>query len=281
MKVDASAVRLLERVEAALSFLLGQMTRKTDFTKKRRDSLFLTLQVAIVAIFISFNAFLIFSTESEIPSGVSASIVHSELRRLDKNLMDLNVAEAVSLNEVAQVESVVLTNTYSTHDTVVIDERRGFLNKLKGVTRGLKTKVGKVSYSIKSFFRRRFSKRTRTGKTTAKNSTSPAQSATVAQVSQTESSMETSISIPLDNSSNDTSCNHIVDHTNDHVEMDITKLSLSEQHVSLLYKAHQSVLAKNENNKLWAEETKMVLSPHLAYRYYISVDWSDTYNENR
>eukprot|EP01034_Spumella_vulgaris_P029316 gene29316-36343_t len=61
--------------------------------------------------------------------------------------------------------------------------------------------------------------------------------------------------------------------------MDIRKLTLTSTQIETLHKAHQSVLEKSDKYNEWAAETQLVLSPHLAYRYYVSVDWSDTYNE--
>ena len=65
----------------------------------------------------------------------------------------------------------------------------------------------------------------------------------------------------------------------DHIEQDVTKMNLTSTQIALLQSAYETTIAKNSDILKWAEETHFVLSPHLAYRYYASVDWRDEYNE--
>lgn len=151
---------------------------------------------------------------------------------------------------------------------IVTKKYKQYLNGLQRFVKGLMTKVTKVNQSVKGFFSK-FKKQNK------KNEKRPH----IKQPAQPTSPI--THKIRLIPTVVDPKVTEQTAFLNDHVEMDITKLPLTSSQIETLHKAHDSVLARSSEYTQWAAETQLVLSPHLAYRYYVSVDWSDTYNEQR
>ena len=70
---------------------------------------------------------------------------------------------------------------------------------------------------------------------------------------------------------------------NDHLESDLRKLGIPREREQVAREAHQALLSRDDFPVIQqaAEDTHLFLSPHFAYRFYSSTDWTDLYMNKR
>lgn len=67
----------------------------------------------------------------------------------------------------------------------------------------------------------------------------------------------------------------------DHLERDVSQLNLTSAQLGLVMQAYESLPRHDEMLMLKARATQVTVSPHLAYRYLQSCEWSPQYHGRR
>lgn len=226
------------------------MTRKDSW----RLSTIGVVQILFVSLILSYfiNEILVANTDS-VPAIPVASHVKSIKVSFPNDSKDPNREDASQFHHPLYFPTI---NDKKKSPIVVSKGYKKYLHGFQKLVKGILSKVSKVNQSVGKFF----SKFRRKKPTQVKEEVQPS-SASESEESESEK--------------------QDIAFLNDHIEMDISLLKLDESQVVLLNAAYTSALANNSQLQSWADETHLILSPHLAYRYYISVDWSDNYNEHR
>jgi hypothetical protein len=68
---------------------------------------------------------------------------------------------------------------------------------------------------------------------------------------------------------------------NDHLEVDIDRLGLTEFQKSQIDTVLKSPILQNQNIRDYSKSTNYEITPHLVYRYFAAVDWTPTYHNTK